>query len=274
MLRVIRARLPPGSKRSFYRSNGCSFGESFVEAPSVRTVRPFNSRTMSRKRVPFDVEVRRARDAGKNLWKLYCEQYYENFLSYKGTASERYECFKQYWGTIPKRVGSVVGDIPGIPKELANKISLRACGVINVESHMSGVDRTKRKGGYAGSIFFSIKHKMYRDVVSENKEVISYIAQNGNGKKSAMGESEGDVTICEDQSLENPNNAALVRSMEDRLPIRVFSTDHDDDDNKIRYLGLYKIESMVRRRVNSDGGIVRSDEAGFKQYVFTLRCME
>jgi hypothetical protein len=229
---------------------------------------------MSRKRISFDVEVHRARDAGENLWKRYCENYYETFLSYKGTSSERYECFKMYWGTIPKRVGSIVGDIPGLPSELANKMSLCACGVINIESYMSGIDRTRHAGGYAGSIFFSIKHKMYHDVVTDNKNVIYYIAQNGNGKTNAAVENNGDTTICEDQSLDNPNNKALMRSMEDRLPVRVFSTDHDDDDNKIRYLGLYKIESMVRRRVNGEGEPVTGNEAGFKQYVFTLRRVE
>lgn len=219
------------------------------------------------KPLTFEAKVEAAR-ARNNLWGEYCQIYYETYNSYEGNAGERYDLFlTAHGGKINNRIGSIVGDISGIPKELVNKTSLYACGLINIGPFQSGIDRTSYDDkSYAGSVFYSIKHEMYQDNVV-NINHIKYIAQNGLSGTAAQ-----DDATSADQSLDNPNNAALHRSMDDSKPVRVFSTDHGGENN-IRYLGLYKVSKCDKRRVNESGEVVPADQAGFVQFVFTLNRM-
>jgi hypothetical protein len=214
----------------------------------------------------FEAKVEAAR-ARNNLWGEYCQIYYDTYNGYEGNAGERYDLFlTAHGGKINNRIGSIVGDISGIPKELVNKTSLYACGLINIGSFQSGIDRTSYDDkSYAGSVFYSIKHEMYKDNVV-NINHIKYIAQNGLNGTAAQ-----DETTSADQSLDNPNNAALLRSKVDSKPVRVFSTDHGGEHN-VRYLGLYKVTNCDDRRVDKDGIVVAAPD-GFLQYVFTLKKM-
>jgi hypothetical protein len=208
------------------------------------------------------VEIARARN---DLWGEYCKTYYDTYNSYEGNATERYRLFvTEHGDKINNRIGSILGNISGMPQKLVNKTSLYACGLINIGPFQSGIDRTSYDDkSYAGSVFYSIKHEMYKDNVV-NINHIKYIAQN-----RLCGTAAQDEPTSAHQSLENPNNAALVRSKEHSKPVRVFSTDHGGENN-IRYLGLYKITGQEERRVDKDGKVVAAPN-GFRQYVFTLR---
>jgi hypothetical protein len=217
-----------------------------------------------------------AQQSGANVWARYAKGRYDAFNAMTGNINENRVNFLSSCGTLygnmADRIGILPGLINGMPTALTNKSAMSICGLIDSANHMHGIDvSTHPEYRYVVSIFASCANRMYADTVHESAQSISYVGQGGveQGKENPL--------VIADQRKENFYNAAMFDTYEASktapLPVRVFTTDHspDNDKNTIKFIGLYTIVAHATRRVNQQGEVVPDDQAGFVQFVFTLK---
>lgn len=205
------------------------------------------------------------------MWEKYAKGRYNAFNKMGGNLRENRVNFLSNSGTVhgnmSDRVGKMAGAIGGMPDRFTNKSAMTICGLVNTDNVELGIDVSKETKN-AVSIFASIRNRMYADHVNANAQSITYIGEGG------LSCHMDNAPVVSDQTLANLRNKAMVKTMDEATPVRVFTTDHQPDGlkNTIRFIGLYTVVDVHDRYVNVNGEVVPQGE-GFKQFVFTLNRM-